>query len=153
MKHAWLRHSTILLSVLVLALLAAGCPGPTPSPSSDSSPSPSTATPSGESGFTVRLTEQDGTEPEKPEMSASADNNHIRWSNETTVTRKIHFSVDWPFLETSGDISVAPAAKTAWYTLDPAKFTSGGRPFPYEVDPPLTPPVTGPEEPAISGQP
>jgi len=104
-------------------------------------------------GVVVNLVEHTGTDPEKPELRAAAGPDHIRWSNPTSVDRKIHFTVDWPFMETSGDITVAPGAKSPWFTLDPAKVSGGGEPFPYQVSPPLATPTDGPDEPEVSGMP
>lgn len=151
MRHSGLSW-TPMLGLLVLAVLTSGCPGSTPSTTTTSSPSPTPVRT--EMGVIVRLVDHTGTDPEKPELSGSTGTDHIRWSNETSVDRKIHFTVDWPFMEASGDITVTPGAKSAWFTFDPAKVSGGGKPFPYEVYPPLaSAPTDGPDEPQVSGEP
>lgn len=154
MKTTWFKYLIVVLSAVALAILVAGCPGGGGGGGSSPTPTPTpTAPASTESGVTVKLVEHTGTDPEHPELHASTDANHIRWSNVTAVDRKIHFSVDWPFMEASGDITVAPGAMSAWYTLDPAKVSGGGKSFPYTVSPTLVLPTDGPDAPEISGQP
>src|SRR5436309_5082722 len=97
-------HWIAMFAVLTLALVSAGCPKTPPSPPASPSPTPVPT----EMGVVVNLVEHTGTDPEKPELRAAAGPDHIRWSNPTSVDRKIHFTVDWPFMETSGDITVAP---------------------------------------------
>ena len=152
MKRApWSPWIWIYCIALGILATGGGCTPSTPT-TSTSTPSP-TPVPT-EMGVTVRLVQLKGCDPEKPELKASTDVNHIRWSNETTADRKVHFTADWPFMETNGDITVAAGAKSAWFTLDPAKVSGGGKPFPYQVTPTLAKdPGEGPDEPSISGQP
>ena len=131
----------------LLALFLTGCPASPPDDEPTPSPVPT------EMGVTVRLVESTGSDPEKPEMSASVGPDHIRWSNETSKDRTIHFTADWPFLETSADFVVPAGKKSAWYSLDPSKVSGGGKPFPYEITDPLTSPGEAPDEPSISGMP
>lgn len=146
MKHLPGR-SLASIGILLVALGSIGCPKPaeTPTPAPSAEPT--------EMGVTVRLVVPTGTDPEKVELKASAGTDHIRWKNETTQDRTIHFKVDWPFMESSGDFIVAAGATSPWYTLDAGKVAGGGRSFPYEVIPTLTGSGEAPDDPDISGQP
>jgi hypothetical protein len=143
---AWRIALAVFLLVPIL-----GCPGGGGEPPTEATPTPSST--SAELGALVRLTTPQGTQPQSVTLSASSGADHIRWINETSETRTLKFTVLWPFMETEADIVVSAGATTPWYTFDPAKVSGGGRPFPYEVTPPLTPPDIPPDQPAISGEP
>jgi hypothetical protein len=129
----------ILLVIVIILVIRPPCPK-----CPDCPPVTPTST---EMGITVDLVIDQGSQPEKPALSKSGVNNHIRWKNTTSIQRKVSFTSIWPFFEPKADIVVPAGGFSAWFTLDPAKVnaTCG-----YQVNPSLFGPQGTPDDPAVS---
>lgn len=113
-----------------------------------SQPNPGSSNANAEKGFVIRLVPgQENPVPKSHKIYRANGEDHVRWSNETSVDRTITFQPGiWPFEEEETVIKVPANGMSHWFTAGPNLQL---RQYVYSVTPPLG---TGPPgEPDVTG--